>query len=97
MAAHLIVVSGLPGVGKTSVAAIVAARIGAVHLSIDAVEEAMLASGVPAGWTVGVAAYESVRAVAELNLRSGNDVVIDAAPGTVEEVADELVSRIGTP
>lgn len=30
--------SGLPGVGKTSIAEIVAARTGSVHLSVDAVD-----------------------------------------------------------
>src|SRR5699024_451618 len=48
---HLIVVSGLPGVGKTSVAAVVAARTRSVHLSIDAVEETILAArAVAGGW-----------------------------------------------
>lgn len=78
MTGRLIVISGLPGVGKTSVAAIIAVRAGAVHLSIDAVEESILACGLPAGWKVGVAAYEATRAMAELNLRLGRDVVIDA-------------------
>jgi predicted kinase len=44
---RLIVISGLPGVGKTSVAESAAARTGAVHLSIDAVEESILACGLP--------------------------------------------------
>lgn len=75
---RLTVVSGLPGVGKTSVAALVAARTGSIHLSIDGVEESILACGLPSGWRVGVAAYEAVRAMAELNLRLGHHVVIDA-------------------
>lgn len=70
--------SGLPGVGKTSVAVIVAARTSSVHLSIDAVEDSILACGLPRGWEVGVAAYEATRAMAELNLRLGHDVVVDA-------------------
>ncbi len=78
MTGHLIVISGLPGVGKTSVAEITAASTGSVHLSIDAVEESLLACGLPAGWEVGVAAYEAARAMAEQNLRLGHDVVVDA-------------------
>lgn len=78
MTGHLIVISGLPGVGKTSVAEIVAARTGSVHLSIDAVEESILACGLPAGWQVGVAAYEVTRAMAEQNLLLGHDVIVDA-------------------
>ena len=75
---HLIAISGLPGVGKTSVAAALVARTGAVHLSIDVVEEAILACGLPSGWQAGVAAYEAARAMAELNLRTGRRVVLDA-------------------
>ncbi len=78
MTGHLIVISGLPGVGKTSVAEIIAASTGSVHLSIDAVEESLLACGLPAGWEVGVAAYEAARAMAEQNLRLGHVVVVDA-------------------
>ena len=78
MTGHLIVVSGLPGVGKTSVAEICATRLGSVHLSIDAVEESILACGLLAGWQTGVAAYEAARAVAEMNLRLGRSVVVDA-------------------
>ena len=59
-------ISGLPGVGKTSVAEITAALMGSVHLSIDVVEEAILSCGLPASWRDGVAAYEAARAAAEL-------------------------------
>jgi predicted kinase len=53
---HLIVFSGLPGVGKTTVARALAARLGAVHLRIDTIEQAMRAAGAerigPAGYAV---------------------------------------------
>lgn len=78
MTGHLIVISVLPGVGKTSVAELLAARMGLVRLSIDVVEDSILACGLPPGWKVGVAAYEAARAMAELNLRLGRSVVIDA-------------------
>ncbi|GAA4811930.1 AAA family ATPase [Tomitella cavernea] len=78
MTGHLIVISGLPGVGKTSVAEVFAVNTGAVHLSIDPIEESILACGLPAGRQVGVAGYETVRAMAEQNLRLGHDVVVDA-------------------
>lgn len=74
----LIVVSGLPGVGKTSLARSVAADVQAVHLSVDVVEDALLSAGLPAGWTTGVAAYEAVAAVAVQNLALGAVVVADA-------------------
>lgn len=80
----LVVVSGLPGVGKTSVAVALADRMRAVHLSIDVVEETLLGCGFPAGWRVGVAAYEATRAAAELNLRLGHVVVVDAVNDSEE-------------
>ncbi|MGM1017591.1 MAG: AAA family ATPase [Actinomycetota bacterium] len=84
MTGRLIVVSGLPGVGKTSIAEAVAAHTGSVHLSIDAVEEAILACGLPSRRQVGVAAYEAVRAMAEQNLRLAHDVVVDAVNDSEE-------------
>lgn len=81
---RLIVVSGLPGVGKTSVAAAIASRMRAVHLSIDAVEEALLGCGLPSTRRVGVAAYEAARVMAELNLRLGRLVVVDAVNDSEE-------------
>jgi predicted kinase len=75
--AVLIVLSGPPGVGKSTVGDAVAALRPAVRLSIDDVEEAMLACGVPPART-GVAAYEVVRAAAQQNLALGADVVVDA-------------------
>jgi predicted kinase len=74
----LIVISGLPGTGKTAVAAGLAARLNAVHLSIDPIEDAMLGAGLRHGWETGVAAYEATRAAAEQNLVLGSDVVVDA-------------------
>lgn len=74
----LVVISGMPGVGKTTVADLVGARLDAVRLSIDPVEEALLAAGSAPGWKTGVAAYEAVRAMAELNMNAGRPVVVDA-------------------
>lgn len=41
-------------------------------------EEALLAAGLLHGWQTGVAAYEAVGAMAELNLAAGRCVVVDA-------------------
>jgi predicted kinase len=73
----LLVLSGPPGIGKSTLGDAVAALHPAVRLSIDDVEEAMLACGLAAAET-GVAAYEVVRAAAEQNLALGTDVVVDA-------------------
>lgn len=74
----LVVVSGLPGTGKSAVAAALAARLGAVQVSIDPIEDALLGAGLPQSWETGVAAYEAARAVAEQNLAAGLPVVVDA-------------------
>lgn len=73
----LIVISGLPGTGKSAVAAAVAAELGAVQLSIDLIEQALRGAGLLQSQT-GVASYEAVRAAAEQNLAGGWTVVVDA-------------------
>ncbi len=74
----LIVISGLPATGKTTLARALAKHIGAVHLSVDVIEDALLRAGVAPGWTTGVAAYEAVGAAAQCNLELGATVVVDA-------------------
>ena len=74
----LIVISGLPGTGKSAIATLVAEQLSAVHLSIDVIEDALLGAGLERSWTTGVVAYEAVRAVAEQNLLLGRTVVVDA-------------------
>jgi predicted kinase len=70
----LIVFSGLPGVGKTTVSKALATRSGAVYLRIDAIEQAMKAAG---AMTIGAAGYAAAQAIALANLRLGHGVVAD--------------------
>lgn len=74
----LVVISGLSGTGKSTVGDAVARRCRAVWLSVDDVEEALLAVGLPSDWTTGVAAYEAVAAAAAEKLRIGHVVIVDA-------------------
>jgi predicted kinase len=74
----LVVISGLPGTGKSAVAAELAARLKAVLLSIDPIEDALLGEGLPRSRETGVAAYEAARVMAEQNLTLGRTVVVDA-------------------
>ena len=76
--AALIVISGLPGTGKTTVGEAVARERGAVWLSVDEVEDALLRVGLPPDRTTGVAAYEAAGAAAAENLRLGHVVIVDA-------------------
>ena len=91
----LLVVSGLPGVGKTAVATEIARRVGGVHLSVDPVEEALLAAGLPPGWNLGVGAYEAVASMAAANVALGNTVVVDAVNDS--EAARGTWSRVAEP
>lgn len=78
----LIALSGLPGVGKTTVARQVSAEIGAVHVRIDTIEAAMTRSGIvdrAGGWdAVPEAGYRIAYAMASDFLRAGHDVVADS-------------------
>jgi predicted kinase len=73
----LIIFGGLPGVGKTTVARELARQIGAVHLRIDSMEQAIRASGV-ASQLLNDAGYRVAYAVAEDNLRIGRTVIADS-------------------
>ena len=69
----LIVLSGLPGVGKTTIARALAAELQAVHVRIDSIEHALRS----AGRTVDSEGYRVAYAIAEDNLRLGRTVVAD--------------------
>ena len=69
----LIVFSGLPGVGKTAIARELARTLGAVHLRIDSIEQALHR----AGCRVEGEGYHIAYAVAEDNLRVGRMVIAD--------------------
>lgn len=72
----LIVLSGLPGSGKTTVARELVGRLSAVYLRIDAIEQALVSAKVLAG-EVGSAGYEVAYALARANLALGLAVVAD--------------------
>jgi len=73
----LIVLSGLPGVGKTAIARELASQIGAVHLRIDSIEKALRVFGIDSH-SMRDAGYRVAYAVAEDNLRIGRTVIADS-------------------
>jgi len=72
----LIIFSGLPGVGKTTLARSLARAMGAVHVRVDSLEQAIRASGVTSD--LADAGYRAAYAVALDNLRLGLAVVADS-------------------
>jgi predicted kinase len=73
----LIVFSGLPGAGKSSLARELAQEIGAVWLRVDSVEQAIRDSGVVPG-PIDDAGYRVLYALAYDNLLVGCDVIADS-------------------
>jgi predicted kinase len=71
----LIIFSGLPATGKTTLARDLARRLGAVYLRIDTIEEAIAPTD---AMPLGEAGYRVGYAVAEDNLRLGRIVVADS-------------------
>lgn len=71
----LIALTGLPGTGKTTIARLLAERLGAVHLRIDTIERALVASG--SVLDAGAAGYVVAYGVAADNLSRGLSVVAD--------------------
>ncbi len=73
----LIALAGLPGTGKTTIARALAKQLGAVHIRIDSIEQALRASARFEG-PMDDAGYRVAYAVAEDNLRQGLTVVADS-------------------
>ncbi|AAF10196.1 hypothetical protein DR_0609 [Deinococcus radiodurans R1 = ATCC 13939 = DSM 20539] len=77
----LLVLSGIPGTGKSTLARELSRRLGAVYLRVDTVEAALLNAG-HAGITVE--GYATAYAVAADNLALGLNVVADCVNPVAE-------------
>jgi len=95
----LVLIGGLPGVGKTTVAREVARRTLAAHVRIDALEAGLVDLGLAPPGRVGAAGYGLSLTVADTLLAGGATVLVDA----VFPVADSrapwtaLAERHGVP
>lgn len=92
----LIVFSGLPGTGKTTIAKGLVATIGALYLRLDTIEQAIRNSGVPAH-DVGSSGYLVANELALSNLRLGRTVIVDCVNPVIESRTawSEIASKAG--
>jgi len=94
----LIVFSGLPGTGKTTIARSLAPRLDATYLRIDTIEQAIRNAGVLAD-DVGTSGYRVANELAANNLRPGHSVVVDCVNPVAEsrQAWAEIAARSGAP
>ncbi|MGN6762620.1 MAG: AAA family ATPase [Leifsonia sp.] len=74
----LVAMAGLPGSGKSTIAEILAGRLGATMISVDPIEASILRAGIDSDQPTGLAAYLVAETMAEQVLQSGHSVVVDA-------------------
>ncbi|MDQ2906755.1 MAG: AAA family ATPase [Ktedonobacteraceae bacterium] len=83
----LIIISGLPGSGKSTVAESLAASLSVPIFSVDPIEASIIRSGLKRSFETGLAAYLVAEALAEEQLKCGLSVIIDAV-NPVQEARD---------
>lgn len=72
----LVVFSGLPGTGKTTISRALATRLSATYLRVDEIEQVLRSAGF-LGNDVGPAGYAIGNALAASNLAIGQTVIVD--------------------
>lgn len=74
----LIAMAGLPGAGKSTIAQVIAGRLGIPVVSVDPIETAILRAGIDADQPTGLAAYLVAETLARTVIVSRGGIVVDA-------------------
>jgi len=93
----LVIVGGLPGAGKSTIADHAARLIHGTLIAKDVVEAALSRSGIGRDANSGWAAYEILSSLADAQLRVGGSVVLDSVAGheRIRDTWRELGRRHG--
>lgn len=91
MGRMLVVMSGLPGTGKSAIADALGYELGAPVLSVDPIEAAIWRCGIAPSFETGVAAYEVAAVLAERQLALGLTAITDSVSSV--EVARDMWRR----
>jgi predicted kinase len=89
---RLIILSGVPGTGKSALAESIGEALGTPVFSVDPIEAALLASGIEHGFASGLAAYNVCLTLADRELLKRQGAIIDAVNGV--EPAKEMWRRL---
>lgn len=94
----LVVLSGLPGTGKTTIGKALASKRSATYIRVDEIEHA-LSHGANLGRDIGPAGYFVAFAIASSNLKLGNLVIGDSVNPVSESRQGwrTVAMRIGSP
>lgn len=97
MGRMLVVMSGLPGTGKSAIADALGSELGAPVLSVDPIEAAIWRCGISPSFETGVAAYEVAAVLAEHQLSLGLTAIVDSVSAleVARDVWRQAASRGG--
>lgn len=87
------IISGLPGSGKSAVAESLAENLSVPLFSVDPIESSLIKSGLKRSFETGLAAYLVAEALAGEQLKRGLSVIIDAV-NPVQEARDMWLNLV---
>lgn len=87
----LVAMAGLPGTGKSTIAAVIGERLSKPVVSVDPIESSILRAGIDSDQPTGLAAYLVAETLAESIIRSGRGLIVDAV-NAVDPAREQWVS-----